>query len=74
MLKNLFTRIGNAKTTVMGIATMLGSILTSLNVIAQGAFDQGLAATGTLYDAVVALGLAISGVILLFSKDDGVAV
>ena len=74
MLKNFFTRLANAKTTVMGIATMLGSILTSLNVIAQGAFTEGLAATGTLYDAVVALGLAISGIILLFSKDDGVAI
>ena len=73
-LKAIFERIANAKSTVMGIATMLGSILTTLNVVAQGAFDAGFAATGTLYDAVVALGLAISGIILLFSKDEGLAV
>jgi len=73
-LKAIIERIANAKSTVMGIATMLGSVLTSLNVVAQGAFTEGLAATGTLYDAIVALGLAISGVILLFSKDDGLAV
>jgi len=73
-LKEIIERIKNAKSTVMGILTMLGSILTTLNVVAQGAFDAGLAATGTLYDAVVALGLAISGIILLFSKDEGLAV
>jgi len=73
-LKAIIERIANAKTTVMGFASMLGSVLTTLNVVAQGAFTEGLAATGTLYDAVIALGLAISGVILLFSKDDGVAV
>lgn len=73
-LKAIIEKLANAKSTVMGIATMLGSILTTLNVVAAGAFEQGLAATGTLYDAIVALGLAISGVILLFSKDDGLAV
>ena len=48
-LKAIIDRIANAKSTVMGIATMLGSVLTSLNVVAQGAFTEGLAASGTLY-------------------------
>ena len=74
MLKKIIEKIANAKTTVMSVATMLGSLLVAVNVIAQGALTAGLSATGTLYDAVVALGLAISGVILLFSKDDGLAV
>ena len=74
MLKKFIEKIANAKTTVMSLASILGSILVSVNVIAQGALEAGLGATGTLYDAIVALGLAISGVILLFSKDDGVAI
>jgi len=74
MLKKLIERLANAKSTVMSVATLLGSVMVTFNVIAQGALEQGLSATGTLYDAVIALGLAISGVILLFSKDDGLAI
>ena len=74
MLKKIIDKIKNAKTTVMSLASILGSILVTVNIIAQGVFEAGLSATGTLYDAIVALGLAISGVILLFSKDDGLAV
>ena len=74
MLKNIFEKIKNAKTTVMSLASILGSILVSVNVIAQGALTAGLSATGTLYDAIVAFGLAVSGVILLFAKDDGLSV
>ncbi len=35
-LKDVIARVASAKTTVMSIATMLGSVLVAVNVVAQG--------------------------------------
>lgn len=69
MLKNFIAKIANAKTTIMGFVTLIVSVLAGLNVIGA---DAGLElATGIdlLYGNVVELLGAISGLILIFSKD-----
>ena len=72
-LKDLIEKIANKKTTVMGIVTLLVSILSGLNVIGVDAGQALATGLDLLYGNIVELGGVISGIILIFSKDTLVA-
>jgi len=68
-LKEIIAAIAEKKTTVMGIVTLLVSILSGLNIIGADAGLELANGIDLLYGNVVELGGIISGLILIFSKD-----
>lgn len=68
-LKELALRIGNLKTTVIGIVTLLVSVLVGLNVIGPDAGQELSTGIDLLYSNVVELMTGLAGIILIFSKD-----
>ena len=68
-LKDLIDKIANKKTTVMGLVTLLVSVLAGLNVIGADAGQELATGIDLLYGNIVELGGVISGIILIFSKD-----
>ncbi|MHC4752919.1 MAG: hypothetical protein ACYTFW_24020 [Planctomycetota bacterium] len=68
-LKDLIEKIANKKTTVMGFITLIVSVLAGLNVIGADAGTELATGIDLLYGNVVELLGAISGIILIFSKD-----
>jgi len=68
-LKELALRIGNLKTTVIGIVTLLVSVLVGLNVIGPDAGTELSAGVDLLYSNIVELMTGLAGIILIFSKD-----
>ena len=69
MLKTIIEKIANAKTTIMGVITLIVSVLAGLNVIGADAGTELSTGIDLLYGNVVELLGAISGIILIFSKD-----
>jgi len=72
-LKEIIEKIANKKTTVMGLVTLIVSVLAGLNVIGADAGQELATGIDLLYGNVVELMGAISGIILIFSKDTLVA-
>jgi len=68
-LKDIIEKIANKKTTVMGFVTLIVSVLAGLNVIGADAGAELASGIDLLYGNVVELLGAISGIILIFSKD-----
>ena len=72
-LKEIIAKIANAKTTVIGVITLVVSVLTGLNVIGADAGAELASGIDLLYSNVVELLGAISGIALIFSKDTLIA-
>ena len=68
-LSEIIEKISNAKTTIMGVVTLAVSVLAGLNVIGADAGQELASGLDLLYGNVVELLGAISGIILIFSKD-----
>jgi hypothetical protein len=68
-LKDLIEKVANAKTTIMGIVTLVVSVLAGLNVIGADAGQELATGIDLLYSNIVELLGAISGIALIFSKD-----
>ena len=62
-------KLSNYKTTIIGFVTLVASILAGLNVIGPDAGVELAAGIDLLYGNVVELLGAVSGLILIFSKD-----
>jgi len=73
MLKTIIEKIANAKTTVIGVITLVVSVLMGLNVIGADAGAELSSGIDLLYGNIVELLGAISGIVLIFSKDTLVA-
>jgi len=69
MLKTIIEKIANAKTTVIGVVTLVVSVLMGLNVIGADAGTELAGGIDLLYSNIVELLGAISGIVLIFSKD-----
>ncbi len=69
MLKDFIERISAAKTTIMGLVTIVVSVLAGLNVIGADAGTELATGIDLLYSNIVELLMALSGIILIFSKD-----
>jgi len=69
MFKDFIAKIANAKTTIMGFVTLIVSVLAGLNVIGADAGTELATGIDLLYGNVVELLGAVSGLILIFSKD-----
>jgi hypothetical protein len=72
MLKDFIARLTSYKTTLMAAVTGILTVLVAVKVVQADALTEGVAATGQLFDAVLALLGAISSIALLFSKDSSV--
>jgi len=68
-LNEIIEKLGNAKTTVIGVVTMLVSILSALNIIGAEMGQEIASGLDLLYGNIVELGGIISGIALIFSKD-----
>lgn len=68
-LKEIIEKIANKKTTIMGLITLVVSVLAGLNVIGADAGQALASGIDLLYSNVVELLGAISGIVLIFSKD-----
>ncbi len=68
-LKDLIERISGAKTTILGLVTLVVSVLAGLNVIGADVGAELASGIDLLYGNVVELLGALSGIILIFSKD-----
>ena len=69
MLKTFIEKIANAKTTVIGLVTLAVSLLAGLNIIGADAGTELATGIDLLYGNIVELLGAISGIVLIFSKD-----
>jgi len=69
MLKTFIEKIANAKTTVIGLVTLAVSVLAGLNVIGADAGAELATGIDLLYGNIVELLMAVSGIVLIFSKD-----
>jgi hypothetical protein len=68
-MNKIIELLSNAKTTVIGIITLVVSVLVGLNVIGPDAGTDLSSGIDLLYGNIVELLGAISGIILIFSKD-----
>jgi|LGOV01.1.fsa_nt_gb hypothetical protein len=68
-LKEFIERIASKKTTVMGIVTLVVSVLAGLNIIGADVGVDLSTGVDLLYGNIVELLGAVSGLILIFSKD-----
>jgi len=68
-LKEFIERIASKKTTVMGLVTLVVSILSGLNLIGAEVGQELATGIDLLYGNIVELGGVLSGIILIFSKD-----
>ena len=68
-MKDFIERIAGAKTTIIGVVTLIVSVLAGLNVIGADVGAELATGIDLLYGNVVELLGAISGILLIFSKD-----
>ena len=68
-LKEIIEAIAEKKTTFMGIVTLVASVLAGLNIIGSDVGAELATGIDLLYGNIVELLGAVSGLILIFSKD-----
>ena len=68
-MQGLIDRLKSAKTTIIGIVTLVTSVLVGLNVIGADAGSELSSGIDLLYGNIVELLTGIAGIILIFSKD-----
>ena len=68
-MKDLIERLKNYKTTIVGVVTALIAILVAFGVLGAEQGSQVPEQFTLTYDSIVQLLAAISGFILIFSKD-----
>ena len=68
-MKDFIERIAGAKTTIVGLVTLVVSVLAGLNVIGADVGAELATGIDLLYSNVVELLGAIFGILLIFSKD-----
>ena len=72
-LKELAERIGNLKTTIIGVVTILVSVLVGFNVIGPDKGQELSSGIDLLYSNIVEIMTSVAGIILIFSKDSMVS-
>ena len=70
MLQNLIDRILNIKSTAIAVVSAALTILAAIGLADKDALSEGLAATNSIFEAVVVLLGAVSTFVSLFSKDN----
>ena len=68
-LKDLAERLGSLKTTIIGIVTVLVSVLVGFNVIGPDVGQDLGTGIDLIYSNIVEFMTGIAGIILIFSKD-----
>ncbi len=66
-MDDLIKRLTSWKTTVIGVATAIIAILVFTGVVQPE--NDGVAVVTTLWDGILQVLAAISGIVLIFSKD-----
>jgi hypothetical protein len=68
-MKDVIARLTSWKSTVMAVITGLLTVGVALKIVGDDALTAGIAATGNLYEAVIALLGSVLAIIQLFAKD-----
>lgn len=68
-MKDLIDRLTSWKTTIIGAATLIISLLVLFNVITPERQEDAIGGVTNLWEGIIQVLAAISGLILIFSHD-----